>query len=100
MNVAAMVASATLASHAAIAAASAQECEKYQSLRSLPDGFVQIAAAELVKGEFFVLTDGVCTCDNLPAVNRGVNKPAPQGVNWACRAADSDERAAVSERGN
>src|SRR5262245_62074407 len=73
--------------------AAEQSCDRYATLKRLPDSFEEIASAELVGGlELFVLTDGACTCDNMPALHRKWGKPAPQDVNWSCRTATPDER--------
>ena len=75
--------------------AAEQSCDRYAALRRLPGSFEEIASADLVKAELFVLTDGTCTCENMPAVNRKLGKPAPDGINWSCREATSEERDTV-----
>jgi hypothetical protein len=72
--------------------AAGQSCDQYAAFNRLPDRFEQIASGDLGKAELFVLTDGVCTCDNTPAVNRKLGKPAPQEINWSCHVATPDER--------
>jgi len=70
-----------------------QSCDRYATLKRLPDSFEEIASGLFVGGlELFVLTDGTCTCDNMPAVDRKRGKSAPQNVNWSCRKATPDER--------
>jgi hypothetical protein len=70
-----------------------QSCDRYATFKRLPDSFEEIASGLLAGGlEFFVLTDGACTCDSRPAVDRKRGKPAPQNVNWSCRKATPDER--------
>jgi hypothetical protein len=83
-----------LAMPIAIAASTAEpNCSRYAAMRRLPVEFEEIASADLVGGaELFILTDGSCTCDNKPAVDRRLGKPAPIGVNWSCRPAAPDER--------
>jgi hypothetical protein len=73
-------------------ATAAAACEQYIAAERLPGGFVEIASGDLGKAELFMLTDGTCTCDNLPAVSRVLGKPVQDGVNWTCRVASSDER--------
>jgi len=73
--------------------AQAQNCDQYVALKRLPDRFAEVASALLTSGlEIFVLSDGRCTCDNTPAVNRRLGKPAPQSDDWVCREATADER--------
>jgi len=70
-----------------------QACDRHATLKRLPDSFEEIASALFADGlELFVLTDGACTCDSMPALNRKWGKPAPQNVNWSCRAATPEER--------
>ena len=83
---------AMAASPGAVVAAE-QGCDRYAALRRLPSSFEEIASADLVKAELFVLTDGTCTCENMPAVNRKLGKPAPDGINWSCRLASSEREA-------
>jgi hypothetical protein len=74
-------------------------CDNFSSMRTLPEGFTMVAAGQLSRGlEFFRLTDGRCTCDNMPSLDRAFGKPSPQGINWKCRMADDDERATAEER--
>ena len=77
---------------AGTASASEQSCDRYAALDRLPDRFEEIASGDLGKAEFFVLTDGRCTCDNTPAVNRKLGRPAIQQFNWSCHVATPDER--------
>ena len=73
--------------------ATEQGCDRYATLKRLPDSFEEIASALFAGGlGLFVLTDGACTCDNRPALDREWGKPAPQNVNWSCRTATPDER--------
>ena len=72
--------------------AAEQSCDRYATLKRLPDSFEEIASADLIRAELFVLTDGTCTCDNGPAVDRKFGKSVPQNVNWSCRNATPDER--------
>jgi hypothetical protein len=70
-----------------------QSCDRHATLERLPDSFEEIASGLFAGGlEHFVRTDGTCTCDNMPAVDRKRGKPAPQNVNWSCRTAAPDER--------
>jgi hypothetical protein len=69
----------------------AQDCELYTSLGQLPSGFEMIAGGDLGKAELFVLSDGVCTCMNQPAVDRELGKSLVSGANWSCRPATPDE---------
>jgi hypothetical protein len=83
-------------------------CDQYSTLRRLPDRFMQVMSAQLgrapgsgkpTSAELFVLTDGVCTCENQPSVDRYFyGKDVPAGVNWSCRAADSDDREYVEQQ--
>jgi hypothetical protein len=84
--------SAVAVAIAAAANAADQDCDRYAALQRLPDRFEEIASSDLGKVEFFILSDGRCTCDNAPAVNRQLGKPAPQNVSWSCRVATPDER--------
>ena len=77
---------------AAAANASDQDCDRYAALDRLPDRFEEIASGDFGEVELFILSDGKCTCANTPAVNRRLDKPAPQNVNWSCRMARPDER--------
>ena len=77
---------------AAAANAADQDCDRYAALQRLPDRFEEIASGDIGKVELFILSDGKCTCANTPAVNRRLDKPAPQNVNWSCRMARPDER--------
>jgi hypothetical protein len=77
---------------ATLVAAAQQRCDRYAALIRLPDAFEEIASGDLVGAELFVLTDGVCTCDNTPAIDRWLGKRASAGINWSCRAATPDER--------
>jgi len=73
--------------------AAEQSCDRYATLKRLPDSFEEIASGLFAGGlELFVLTDGTCTCDNMPAVDRKRGKPAPQNVNWSCRTSTPHER--------
>jgi|SRR5712675_269811 hypothetical protein len=76
------------------ASAAEQNCDRYAVLEWLPNPFEEIARGQLawIRIEFVVLTDGTCTCDNTPKVDRALGKPAPQNVNWVCRDATPDER--------
>ena len=77
----------------AIAASAAEpDCIRYAAMRRLPIEFEETASADLFGAELFILTDGTCTCDNRPAVDRYLGKPAPKNINWFCRAAASDEQ--------
>jgi hypothetical protein len=85
----------TISLAAAIGAASSaveQSCDRYAALNRLPDRFEEIASGDFGKAELFVLTDGTCTCDNKPAVDRVLGKPAPKDVNWLCNTATAEER--------
>jgi hypothetical protein len=77
---------------AGAASAVEQNCDQYGALNRLPNDFEEIASADLGKAELFILTDGKYTCDNRPAVDRKLGKPAPQNINWSCREATPDER--------
>ena len=73
--------------------AAEQGCDRYATLKWLPDSFEEIASALFDGGvELFVLTDGACTCDNMPALDRKWSQPAPQNITWSCRTATPDER--------
>jgi len=91
--------SVLLALSASTGGAFAQECEKYEASEDLPHGFREIASGLFpeFKAEFFEFSDGVCTCDNWPFVNRVAGKPAPERVNWACRAATAEESTEVDK---
>ena len=67
-------------------------CDRYAALDRLPNRFEEIASGDLGKAEVFVFTDGTCTCDNKPAVDRRLGKPTSQTSKWSCRAATRDER--------
>ena len=67
-------------------------CDRYATVERLPDGFIEIASGDFGKAELFVLTNGICTCSNDPAVSRRLGKSAPDKINWSCRAATDDER--------
>ena len=79
---------------AAGACAAESNCDQYSRLDQLPDRFKEIGRGEVggTPIEIVVATDGACTCDNAPKVARALRKPAPQGINWACREAAPDER--------
>ena len=50
-----------------------QLCDQYTTTKKLPANFEEIASAELAGGhELFVLTDGICTCDNEPDKREGI----------------------------
>jgi len=74
------------------ATAAPLNCDRYALSKRLPVSFQEIASAQLVGAELFVLTNQICTCDNKPAVDRRLGKPAPLDVNWSCRPTTSDER--------
>jgi hypothetical protein len=67
-------------------------CNQYSTLNRLPDSFEEIGRGDLGYAEVFVLSDGVCACDNTPSIDRRRGKPVLADVNWSCRAATSDER--------
>ena len=69
-----------------------QSCDRYAALNRLPDRFEEIASGDLGKVEFFVLTDGTCTCENKPAIDRVLGRPTPKDVNWSCHIATAEER--------
>ena len=78
---------------AIVPSAAEQSCDRYAALKRLPDRFEEVASGVLAGGlELFVLTDGTCTCDNTPVVDRMRGKPPPQNVNWSYRKATPDER--------
>jgi hypothetical protein len=79
---------------AAPASAAEQRCDRHAALNQIPGRFEEIARGDLsgTTMELVVLTDGTCTCDNLPAVMRELGKPAPANVNWYCRDAMPNER--------
>ncbi len=91
---------ALLALGIAVVGASAQECNEYTRLDRLPDSFVVIEGGALpqFKMEHVSASDGVCTCDNQPEVDRVTGTLTPEGVNWSCRLADTNESKTV-ERG-
>jgi hypothetical protein len=73
--------------------AHAQVCNQYVALERLPDRFVEVASGLLTGGvELFVYSDGRCTCDNTPYVERKLGKPATKSGLWSCREATADER--------
>ena len=74
------------------------DCSRYAAMRGLPADFHEIASADLVGGaEWFNLTNGTCTCDSQPAVDRHFGKPAPSNINWVCRPATAEEREHVQQ---
>jgi len=80
-----------------IGAANAAEpsCGQYSALKRLPDKFMEVASGDLGYAELFILSDGVCTCENTPSIDRRRGRVVSTDVNWTCRAATSDEREAV-----
>jgi hypothetical protein len=89
-----------------IGAANAAEpaCSMYSAFKRLPSRFIEVAGGELSAKagsgkpgsvEFFALTDGTCTCENEPWVDRHFGKSVPAGVYWSCHVATGDERKAV-----
>jgi len=82
-----MSGTAAAAAIATAAGAAEQSCDRYAALQRLPDRFQEIASGDVGKVEFFVLTDGSCTCDNTPAIDRTRGKPGARNVNWSCHVA-------------
>ncbi|MDB5599609.1 MAG: hypothetical protein JWN71_1653 [Xanthobacteraceae bacterium] len=74
------------------ASAAEPGCNQYIAAKRLPDTFTEIASGLLRNTEFFVLTNGTCTCDNGPAIARQFGRPAAIDANWSCRTATDDER--------
>ena len=75
-----------------VAGAAELSCDRYAMFKRLPDSFKMIGSAILPRAELFILTDGACTCENTPAVDRKLGKSVPQDLNWRCRKAIPDER--------
>jgi hypothetical protein len=81
----------SVASPAVVLAAQAN-CGRYESHVGLPARFAEIARGSLGEVEMIVLSDGRCTCENGPAVDRFFGRAPPRGLNWSCRRASAEER--------
>jgi hypothetical protein len=80
---------APLLGPAAIAAG--RGCSQYAFYRRLPDTFREIASGELSglpRYEMFVLSNGVCTCEN---IFKRPGAPSKGSQFWTCRRATSEE---------
>ena len=76
----------------AVVLAAQPNCGRYESHVGLPDRFVEIARGSLGHVEMVWFSDGRCTCENGPAVDRFFGRAAPRGVNWSCRRASAEDR--------
>jgi hypothetical protein len=76
----------------AVVVAAPLHCGRYEAHVGLPARFAEIARGSLGEVEMIVLSDGRCTCENGPAVDRFFGRAAPRGINWSCRKASAEER--------
>lgn len=86
-------------SHPTATDAAEQRCEAYSTYRLLPRRFVEIASGSLSAGngntgtiEFFIVSDGVCTCESEPPVLRRAEAVKRHRA-WTCRTTTDDEKA-------
>ena len=74
-----------------------QACDRYSKHEVFPEGLDVIAEGDYgAKWRLMVISDGECTCNNSPAIHRDLGKNVPEGINWQCRNADVEERAAFA----
>jgi hypothetical protein len=70
-----------------------EHCDRYSYYKNLPGRFREVASGELSgppSHEFFVLSDGLCTCDS--EINFSHKKDTPiRRKLWTCRKADKDD---------
>ncbi len=82
---------------AGIAQAADANCESFVRSSALPDKFRMIGSADLPKREWVQYSDGLCVCDNTPAVDRAYGRTAIEGLTWACRVAGPEDQPSAEE---
>ena len=73
------------------AAHAAATCQDYTKLKDLPASFNTISRSAIGPAKMEIKTDGTCTCNDLPAVQRSLGQAEPDGINFACDAADPSD---------
>ena len=76
---------------AATTAHATDACQDYTKLAALPASFKAISRSTIGPATMEIRTDGNCTCNDLPAVQRSLGQSEPDGVNFACEAADPSD---------
>lgn len=76
---------ATTAAHAADA------CQDLAQLKDLPADFKTVSRSAIGPAKLEIKSNGKCTCNDLPAVQRSLGQAQPEGVKWACDRADADD---------
>lgn len=72
-------------------ARASDECQGLVGLTELPQDFKTISEAAVGPVPLTMKSNGHCTCNDTPAVQRRLGQQEPAGVNWACYAADAED---------
>ena len=72
-------------------ARAADVCQDLVGLNELPKDFKTISAAAIGPVPLTMKSNGHCTCNDMPTVQRRLGQKEPASVNWACDAADADD---------